>query len=118
MFSDETDAHDCRPPCREDSEAMTAVREANDKWDRRYGDVSALEKSASRVRFSAQKPAVKVLRVWSFAARSARCGQWEQVRRDRERFADKCRQIERQIGHVFGEEHRRRQYCLRFGTEE
>ena len=116
MFSDETDAHDCRPPCREDSEAMTAVREANDKWDRRYGDVSALEKSASRVRFSAQKLAVKV---WSGCSRPvARCGQWKQVRSDRERFADKCRQIERQIGHVFGEEHRRRQYCLRFGTEE
>lgn len=104
--------------CAPNSAALTAVREANDLWDRCYGHVSAEERPPTKVRFSAARPSVRVLRVWSFAARAARAGEWERVRRDRERFAEKCRQIERAIGHVFGEEHRRRHYWLRFGTNE
>ena len=38
------------------------------------------------MRFSMDKPQIRVMYAWDFAHRQARLGQWEQCARDRERF--------------------------------
>ena len=96
------------------------IRRANDNWNQYYSDVSDDERKAVKVNFSSAKPSVRVLHVWDFAHRRARCSQWEVLARDRQRFAEKCRRIEQQIGYIFGSEHRRKAYDIRYvfnGTE-
>lgn len=59
------------------------------------------------MRFAAA-PRVHVIRAWNFAYRQARKSYWEQVGRDRVRFADRCRRIEDTLAPVFSAQHRKR----------
>jgi len=43
---------------------------------------------------------------WAEAYQEARCGPWEQYARDRERFARRIQEVDRQIGWVLSAEHR------------
>lgn len=60
-----------------------------------------------QVRF-AIAPCVHVIRAWSFAYRQARKSYWEQVGRDRVRFAERCRRIEETLAPVLSAKHRQR----------
>ena len=106
--------------CEEESEMSAineSIRKANEVWNQSYCDVRADTRIPVRVNFTSTKPSVRVLHVWDFASRRARCGQWEELARDRERFAEKCRRIDSQIGYIFGSEHRQRAYNSRYNSE-
>ena len=94
-----------------------SIRKANEVWNQSYSDVTDDTRTPVKVNFNSDKPSVRVLHVWNYASRRARCGQWEELARDRERFAEKCRRIDSQIGYIFGEEHRRRAYNSRYNSE-
>ncbi|XP_054153754.1 uncharacterized protein LOC128952387 [Oppia nitens] len=87
---------------------------ANQKWNQSYGKELAEERKQTKVNFSPNKPLIRVLCVWDYASRQARSGGWEQMAVDRQRFAEKCRRIETQIGFVFNAEHRQRIFKSRF----
>lgn len=53
--------------------------------------------------------------VWSFAYREARNGKlWQELALDRFRFNNRIKKIEKEISHIFMEEHRMNIYRSRF----
>ena len=103
------------------SETNSEIMRANEKWNQYYSnssnclDCCRVRESDKKVTFSECKPSVKVLRVWDFAHRSARIGrEWEQMARDRQRFRNKCLQIENKIGFIFDPKHRQQVFNSRF----
>jgi hypothetical protein len=93
---------------------MTAIQEsikkANERWNSNYSDVSSDNRLSTKVNFSKNKPSIRRIHVWDYASRQARCGNWEQLARDRQRFAERCRRIDSDIGYIFSEEHRHKVY--------
>ncbi|XP_023955309.2 uncharacterized protein LOC112058624 [Bicyclus anynana] len=67
-----------------------------------------------KVTFSSQPPKVHVMRVWAFAARQARAGEWERHALDRERFKRRIADVEMAISWVFKRQHRTRIVFQRF----
>jgi len=61
-----------------------------------------------KVQFSGDVSMVTVLNQleWAEAYQEARCGLWEQYARDRDRFARRIQEVDRQIGWVLSAEHR------------
>ena len=53
---------------------------------------------------------------WNFAYRAARCGQWEQMARDRERFKIRIKQIEPVLAEVLSPVHRCRVWKKRMAS--
>jgi len=86
------------------------VKLANEKWSDCYSNVSSDDRVSEKVNFTTEKPSIRTLHVWDYASRQARCGQWEQLARDRQRFAERCRRIDADIGYIFDREHRDRVY--------
>ncbi|XP_063392459.1 uncharacterized protein LOC134677954 [Cydia fagiglandana] len=67
-----------------------------------------------KVSFSEKPPKVHVMRVWSFAARQARRGNWEQDAMDRDRFKRKIADVDMAVSWVLKPQHRRRIMFQRF----
>lgn len=67
-----------------------------------------------KVSFSDKPPKVHVMRVWSFAARQARRGNWEQDAMDRDRFKRKIADVDMAVSWVLKPQHRRRIMFQRF----
>lgn len=67
-----------------------------------------------QVHFDTKPPVVHVMRVWSHAARAARKGIWEQLRRDRERFKHRVGKLEPILNPIFDPLHRSKIYQERF----
>ncbi|XP_041970436.1 uncharacterized protein LOC121726871 [Aricia agestis] len=67
-----------------------------------------------KVHFSTDPPKVHVMRVWAYAARQARIGEWEQHARDRERFKSRINDVEMAISWVLKPQHRKLVMFQRF----
>ncbi|XP_021932306.1 protein phosphatase 1 regulatory subunit 15A [Zootermopsis nevadensis] len=106
-FSDDDD--DFVDEC-DDIENETGLEEVNARWQRDYSEYSNYERNPVKVQFACDTsletvhPMVK----WNYAYRAARCGPWEQMARDRERFMRRIRQSEPLLAVVFSAEHRQR----------
>lgn len=96
------------------SAIVESLKKANETWDSCYATEPSEDKSPSKVNFSSDKPTVLILHVWDYALRQARCGQWEEIGRDRRRFADRCRRINEDIGYIFQRHHREKIFSERF----
>lgn len=68
-----------------------------------------------KVRFN-PKPEVHVMRMWDFAYRQARKGDWEMAARDRERFKKRIEETGRILTTVFDERQRDRIFLERFNS--
>ncbi|XP_073965501.1 protein phosphatase 1 regulatory subunit 15 [Choristoneura fumiferana] len=67
-----------------------------------------------KVRFSDKPPTVRVMRVWAFAARAARAGNWHQHALDRDRFRRKIADVDMAVSWVLKPQHRSRVMFQRF----
>lgn len=94
------------------------IEVANQKWDSFYCDVDSSPKSAEKVQFSTEKIQIKTILVWDFASRKARTGEWEQMARDRQRFAERIRRTEATLKRVLLEKHRKQVYDERFANSK
>ena len=74
----------------------------NENWNKAYADLPP--RSDQKVQF-ADKPIVRHMITWSFAYQAARKGPWDQYARDSDRFKRRIAQIEKQICHIFLEDH-------------
>lgn len=62
-------------------------------------------------------PKVHVMRAWSFAYRQTRKGYWEQIGRDRVRFADRIQRSADTLGAILDAKHRQQIYEQRFNDD-
>lgn len=85
----------------------------SDKGDTKAAPAPA-KKIEKRVRFSESPPKVHVLHVWTYAARKARAGKWEQAALDRERFKHRIADVDMAIAWVLKPQHRARVKFQRF----
>lgn len=58
------------------------------------------------------------MRVWSFAAREARKGKWEQFVRDRDRFSNRIKFLAQYLNPILSQTHRDKIYKERFQAED
>lgn len=72
------------------------------------------KKIEKKVRFSESPPKVHMLHVWTYAARKARAGKWEQAALDRERFKHRIADVDMAIAWALKPQHRARVKFQRF----
>lgn len=108
QFSDdEVDNTDCVDG--DDTETVTELSELNERWERENSKYPTCKKNPVKVNFASDTlETVHPMIAWNFAYHAARCGPWEQMARDRERFKIRIKQVEPVLAKILSPKHRYR----------